>query len=128
MATALELHRAGWRSYVENVRPRPGRPALAAPEAAERAEVLTRVREAVRQLKEAFPLKRVILFGSLAHQGWFITDSDVDLAVAGLSSGDYWKAWRLLEDAVGLRPVDLLELETVGASLRQAIERYGIEL
>ena len=128
MATALELRRAGWRSYVENLRYRPGRPAPAAPEAAERDEVLTRVREAVRQLKEAFPVRRVILFGSLAHQGWFITDSDVDLAVAGLGSKDYWQAWRLLEDAVGLRPVDLLELETVGASLRQAIERYGIEL
>lgn len=67
MATALELHRAGWRSYVENVRPRLGRPSLSAPEAMERAELLARVREAVRQLKEAFPVRRVILFGSLAQ-------------------------------------------------------------
>ena len=84
--------------------------------------------QAEAQLKEAFPARGVILFGSLARQGWFVTDSDVDLEVAGLSSGDYWKAWRLLEDAWGLRPVDLLELETAGASLREAIERYGIEL
>ena len=128
MATALELHREGWRSFLESARPRPDRPALAAPEAAERAVLLERVRGAVRQLHEAFPVRRVLLFGSLAHLEWFLPNSDVDLAVEGLRPRDYWKAWRLLDEAVGIRPVDLVEMETMSASLRQAIERYGIEL
>jgi hypothetical protein len=52
----------------------------------------------------------------------------VDLAVEGLRPADYWKAWRLLEDSLGDRSVDLIELETAGESLREAVERYGIEL
>ena len=94
----------------------------------ESATLVERVRAAVRELKTQFPVSRVVLFGSLAHQGWFVPDSDVDLAVEGLSPANYWKAWRLLETTIGDRPVDLVELETAGASLKQAINRYGIEL
>jgi predicted nucleotidyltransferase len=69
-----------------------------------------------------------VLFGSLAHEAWFAPDSDVDLAVEGLASDDYWRAWRLAEEIIGDRLVDLIEIETAGESLRRAIERYGIEL
>jgi predicted nucleotidyltransferase len=69
-----------------------------------------------------------VLFGSLAHAAWFVADSDVDLAVEGLAGVDYWRAWRLVEDVIGDRLVDLVEIETAGESLRQAIERYGVEL
>jgi len=55
-------------------------------------------------------------------------DSDVDIAVGGLPSEDYWEAWRAVEEIIEERPVDLIELETAGESLRQAIRRYGIVL
>jgi len=57
-----------------------------------------------------------------------INSSDVDLAVEGLAASDYWDAWRLVEDVIRERPVDLVEIERAGEALRQVIERYGIEL
>jgi len=57
-----------------------------------------------------------------------VPDSDVDLAVEGLIGEDYWRAWRLAEEIIGDRPVDLIEMETAGESLRRAIQRYGVEL
>jgi len=69
-----------------------------------------------------------VVFGSLAHAAWFIPDSDVDLAVEGLAPKDYWQAWRMVEEIISDRPVDLIEIEAAGESLRRAIERYGIEL
>lgn len=79
-------------------------------------------------LKTRFGARRVVLFGSLAHVAWFMPDSDVDLAVEGLAGDDYWQAWRLVEEIIGDRPVDLIEIEMVGESLQRAIQRYGVEL
>jgi predicted nucleotidyltransferase len=79
-------------------------------------------------LKSRFHARRVVLFGSLAHAAWFTPDSDVDLAVEGLSSDDYWRAWRAVEDIIGDRQVDLVEIETVGESLKRSIQRHGVEL
>jgi predicted nucleotidyltransferase len=97
-------------------------------ERAEREQLLHRVRQAAAALKARFDVHRVVLFGSLAHEAWFVPDSDVDLAVEGLPSKDYWRAWRLVEDMIIERPVDLIDMETATASLRRAIERYGVEL
>jgi predicted nucleotidyltransferase len=55
-------------------------------------------------------------------------DSDVDLVVEGLAGEDYWRAWRLIEEIIADRPVDLIEIETAGESLQRAIRRYGVEL
>jgi predicted nucleotidyltransferase len=79
-------------------------------------------------LKTRFGARRVILFGSLAHAAWSTPDSDVDLAVEGLVGEDYWRAWRALEAIIEDRPVDLIETEMAGESLRRAIQRHGVEL
>jgi predicted nucleotidyltransferase len=79
-------------------------------------------------LKARFGAKRVVLIGSFAHAAWYAKDSDVDLATEGLADDDYWKAWRVAEEIMGDRPVDLIEVETAGESLRRAIERHGLEL
>lgn len=126
--TALELTREGWKPYLEAARRRPAPPEPTPAERRERARLLVRVREAAEVLKARFDVRRVVLFGSLAHEAWFVPDSDVDLAVEGLAGGDYWRAWRLVEEIIGDRPVDLIEIETAGESLRRAIERYGVEL
>ena len=53
----------------------------------------------------------------------------MDLAVEGLKSGkDYWDAWQVVEEIISDRPVDFIEIETSGDSLRHAIQRYGSEL
>lgn len=128
MPTALELTREGWKPYLEAARRRVPPPELTPAERRERARLLARVREAADRLKARFGARRVVLFGSLAHAAWFVPDSDVDLAVEGLAGGDYWRAWRLVEEVIGDRLVDLIEIEAAGESLRRAIERYGVEL
>lgn len=128
MPTALELTREGWRSYLEAARRRPAPPEVTPAERRARERLLDRVREAAAVLKARYGARRVVLFGSLAHAAWFMPDSDVDLAVEGLAGDDYWRAWRLVEEIIGDRPVDLIEIEMVGESLKRAIERYGMEL
>ncbi|MBK7893553.1 MAG: nucleotidyltransferase domain-containing protein [Anaerolineaceae bacterium] len=128
MPTALELSREEWQPYIEAARKRLVSPNLSLAEQERREQLLTRVREAARQLKFQFNVQRVILFGSLAGTDWFIPDSDVDLAVEGLTADNFWHAWRIVEDVIGDRPVDLVEIETASEALRNAIQKYGLEL
>ena len=128
MPTALELTREGWKSYLEAARRRPVVSDLTPAERRARERLLDRVRKAAVVLKTRFGARRVVLFGSLAHAAWFVPDSDVDLAVEGLTGGDYWQAWRLVEEIIGDRPVDLIEIKMVGESLQRAMQRYGMEL
>jgi len=128
MPTALELTREGWKHYVEAASRR-SEPVAVSPEVEEtRKQLLTRVHKAAAALKSRFAVRRVVIFGSLAHAAWLVPNSDVDLAVEGLAPKDYWQAWRMVEEMISDRPVDLVEIESVGESLRQAIERDGIDL
>ena len=128
MPTALEMTREEWRRYagrgVQHGEPR----GLDAEEQRIRAQLLARVRAAAAMLKSRFAVRRVVLFGSLAHAAWFRRDSDVDLAVEGLAVTEYWEAWRAVEEALEGRPVDFIEIESAGESLRQAIARHGVEV
>jgi predicted nucleotidyltransferase len=128
MPTALELTREQWRPYIEAARQRPAPPALTLAEQQQREQLLARARQVAAELKSRFKAERVIVFGSLASAEWFTPNSDVDLAVEGLTADNYWSAWRLAEEMIKTRPVDLIEMETAKESLRRAILRYGIEL
>lgn len=129
MPTALELTRDGWKRYLEGARRRIMVPELTEAEKREREQLLRRVRKAAEVLKSQFGARRVFLFGSLAQPFWFKEYSDVDLAVEGLKSGkDYWDAWQVVEEIISDRPVDFIEIETSGDSLRHAIRQYGSEL
>lgn len=128
MPTALELTREQWQPYIEATRQRPALPELTLVEQHEREQLLVRVRQVAAALKSRFKAKRVILFGSLVHADWFVPKSDIDLAVEGLTAADYWQAWRLAEEIIETRPVDLIELEAAKESLRRAILRHGMEL
>jgi predicted nucleotidyltransferase len=91
------------------------------------------VRSAASLLKTAYGAKRVILFGSLAHEAWYSADSDIDLAVEGLPDDAYWRAVDeiiaiAVEEIIGDRPVDLIEVEAARESLRRAIEHGGVPL
>jgi predicted nucleotidyltransferase len=94
-----------------------------------RARITDEARQAGCRLAQD-PLWRAACdpFGSLAHQGWFAPDSDVDLMAEGLAAGDYWQAWRLVEETVADHAVDLIELETASPVLLQSIRRHGVEL
>lgn len=128
MPTALELTREQLRRrYRKARRHQPPSSPLTAGEWLEQEALLQRTAQAAKVLKTRFGARRVILFGSLAHRAWFAPDSDVDLVVEGLK-GDYWQAWRSVEEIVGDREVDLIEIESAPNSLHRAIQRYGIDL
>jgi len=127
MPTALELSPEELRRYRETLPRAPSEPVLTASEQLEREALLQRVAEAATLLKTQFGARRIVLFGSLAHNAWFVSDSDVDLAVEGLQ-GDFWQAWRHVEEIIGNRQVDLVEIENASNSLQRAMRRYGVEL
>jgi predicted nucleotidyltransferase len=128
MPTALELTREEWKSYIEGARRRSLPPQPASAEETERERLLNRVRDAASALKRQFGAKKVILFGSLADTTWFAPDSDVDLAVEGLASSDFWRAWGVVEEIINDRSVDLIEIETAKETLKRTIQQHGMEL
>jgi len=130
MPTALELTSAERQSYIEALRRRMAllETPLTRDETLKREQLLAQARLAAREIKARFAARRVILFGSLAHGAWFRPDSDVDLAVEGLEGEAYWQAWRLAEQVITDRRVDLIDVDTASPSLRQAIEQHGISL
>ena len=91
-----------------------------------RARILAR--RAARLLKEEFEARQVILFGSLARQGFFHSRSDIDLAVAGVRSQDFWRAWSVLDTLDPEFEIDLVALESASPALRQELDRNGMEL
>ncbi len=127
MSTALELSREEWARYVDTARQRAQAASLTSDQQRERERLLARLAEVAQALKQRFHIRRVVVFGSLAHAAWFEPQSDIDLAVEG-AGDNYWQAWRLVEEAIRDRVVDLVDLETIGAPLRAEIERDGIEL
>ena len=128
MATALELTREGWQPYLKGAQRTSSAPPLAASVRAEREWVFGLVRKAADLLKSRFGVRRVILFGSLARTESFYAESDVDLAVEGLNEADYWEAWRMVEEIIRDRPVDLVDVETASPSVLKAIQRHGTDL
>jgi predicted nucleotidyltransferase len=129
MPTALELGPEGWKSYADALITRRAAPRKKdGKQLAERKQILRKVQKAAALLKAEFGAERVVLFGSMAHEAWFVPESDVDLAVDGLGADSYWRAWEALEEIIQDRPVDLIDLESASESLRRSIDRYGVDL
>ena len=128
MATALELGPEGWKTYIAAQSLRgPGETGVSL-SPLEREQMLDRVREVASELKSLFGVDRVILFGSLAHGARFTHDSDIDIAVEGLESDDYWRAWEVAEEMLSDRVVDLVEIESATNSVKRTIFLYGVIL
>ncbi len=126
MATALELTPEQLQIYIENHRRRKPH-VLTQAEIAEREALIAKAREAANMLREKYGVKRVTLFGSLAHQAWFSPDSDVDIMVEGIGP-EYWRAWGEVEKIIGKRQVDLVDWDMASESLRRAVRKKGIVL
>ena len=128
MPTALELTREEWQPYIEASLRRPESPGPDPSLAQQRKELLRRLQELAVLLKARFKVQRVVLFGSAVYPDSFSRHSDVDLAVEGLRNEDFWDAWRVAEEIVGDRAVDLVDVETARESLLRSIARDGMEL
>jgi len=93
---------------------------------AEKARSLAQ--RAAKLLKEQFGATEVTLFGSLARGSFFHRRSDIDLAVAGIESHDFWRACANLATLGSEFEIDLVDVDTVSPKLRLEIEREGVEL
>lgn len=79
-------------------------------------------------LRSQFKAEKVVVFGSLTNRELFHIRSDIDLAVWGLSDEQHWRALGMMLDLSPEFTVDLVSLVDASESLRQAIEREGVEL
>ncbi|MBW1699163.1 MAG: nucleotidyltransferase domain-containing protein [Deltaproteobacteria bacterium] len=85
-------------------------------------------KQAAFLLKKHYGVKRVVLFGSLAHKERFHQGSDVDLAVLGLAEKKYFRAVARLLNLSHSPKIDLVRIEDVSDSLKKHIEQEGLEL
>lgn len=115
----MAVYRAGARRREEQERRQQAQRAQRAWMLAQRAAVL---------LKERFGARRVVLFGSLARRDLFHHRSDIDLAVEGIRSQDFWQAWSVLDTLGSEFEIDLMDIETASPTLRLEIEREGVRL
>lgn len=126
MPTILEMSRDEWLPYAQALsREKPRQ--LTPEEIAQRNELIERARQAAEMLRQKYGARRVILFGSLAHQAWFDPETDVDIAAEGLED-DYFRAWSDVEQFFPDRKLDLIDWAMATEALRNAIERKGIEI
>lgn len=85
-------------------------------------------RRAARILKDEFKARKVVVFGSLVHEGSFSTHSDVDLAVWGVPAESFLRAVARVLEIDPEIPVDLVEAEEAQPSLKRRIEEEGVVL
>lgn len=90
-------------------------------------QAMDKAKEAAQQLACRYRVEKVYLFGSLAVGG-FDEESDIDLAVCGLSDEKYLKAYGLVESIALPFNVDLISLESAADTLKARVEREGIVL
>ena len=76
-----------------------------------RAAAKQAVAEAIKRVVADFPeLKRVYLFGSVVRPNAFRSDSDVDVAVEGVNTADYFAVWRAIEAETPGWTIDLRDI------------------
>lgn len=80
-----------------------------------------------KELKNRFKATKVLLFGSATRTD-FSQWSDIDLAVWGISTSDYFKAVAYASGYSSIFKIDLVDAEDCQPSLLQYINQHGVEL
>lgn len=80
-------------------------------------------RSAASLLKEKFGATKVIVFGSLVRDR-FKEDSDIDLAVEGLTNADFFEALTAVNELCE-RWIDLKPMESLDARFRERVLSTG---
>jgi predicted nucleotidyltransferase len=96
------------------------------------AQALEVARQAADILRRHYPVTRARVFGSALRPKRFHKRSDIDLAVEGLPSKDYLRAWALLN---GSSPdfkhdfeIDLVTPEDCRPAIWESVDREGIDV
>lgn len=119
--TALELTREEWKQY------HPGRNIRKWPPE-RRAHAWEQARQAAHILREQFGATRVVVFGSLAHNLWYSEQSDIDMAAWGIAPEKYLKAVGAIEAVLSGFEVNLVDPHDCFPSIRESIDKQGVEV
>ena len=87
-----------------------------------------RAQEAAVYLKKHFDVKTVWLFGSMLNSSDVYLESDIDLAIQGLSLDRYCEALGNLLVDVKEFSIDLVRIESASEGLKTAIYEKGLVL
>jgi uncharacterized protein len=85
-------------------------------------------RRAAAVLKERFHITRLVVFGSLVHEGCFTRWSDIDIAAWGISSEDTFRAVGAAIDVSDEFVVNLVDINIARPTLLEVIDREGVEI
>ncbi len=85
-------------------------------------------RRVARLLRDQYGATRVRVFGSLLRPEQFDATSDIDLAVEGLTSSDYWRAAAKILFIDEQIIVDLVDQNTCPAAVWAHVEQEGVDL
>lgn len=77
---------------------------------------------------EEFGATQVSVFGSLTEPLWFMKGSDIDIAVSGLSSDLYDKAFSKIMDFDSAFRIDLINFDTSEGLFRERIKHQAIPI
>jgi len=89
-----------------------------------RQQTLKQLLRSLPQLATRYGFERAYVFGSLTKKGRFRKNSDVDVAVEGLSDEKYFTFMAELSDLMG-REVDVVQIER--HHLKERVIESGIE-
>ncbi len=124
--TAIQVTDEEMAAYRATARQREAQARQEQKRRAQRAWIVAR--EAAALLKERFGAQRVVPYGSLARDNYSHHRSDIDLAVKGIASRDFWCAWAALDRIGADFEIDLVDMEDATPALRSQIEGEGIVL
>lgn len=79
-------------------------------------------------LRNKYQVKKVYIFGSLSDINYFTEWSDIDLAVAGIQSSNFYKAVADVEHFNQEFEIDLIDLSDCSKKIKQSVESFGIEI
>ena len=125
-STAAELKTEELEAYRRAARRREQQESREAAE--RRASAWALARQSADLLRQRFGASRVVVFGSLVHDGCFTPWSDVDLAAWGLHPADTFRAMGAVHDLDPDIEINLVDVDTCSPSLLAMIEAEGIEV
>lgn len=77
------------------------------------------------ELRRAYDVDQIVLFGSIVGDEALGPRSDLDLAVRGLDAAEYYEAVARVQDVGAPFEVDLVRMESCQRSLRDRIQQEG---
>jgi len=77
------------------------------------------------RLYQEFKVEKVYLIGSLLDFDWFHRQSDIDIAVEGLDSKEYFKAFLMIEKLTNGESFHLIDMKDIASEFKTKIITTG---